>query len=79
MRIGIAGCSPNQLGEEVGLAGNTIRRLEEPGTSCNASTAKKLSDRFGLRVLELFTIRGEDELVLASIGELRLALAESEH
>jgi hypothetical protein len=32
-----------------------------------------------LNVLELFTIRGENKLVLASIGALRHALAESEH
>jgi DNA-binding XRE family transcriptional regulator len=75
LRVNIAGCSPNQLGDEVGLTGNTIRRLEDREASCNPSTAKKLADRFGLGVLELFTLRDDDDLFLATIGELRTALA----
>jgi DNA-binding XRE family transcriptional regulator len=75
LRINIAGASPNELAAEVGVAGGTIRNLEDRGASCNPSTAKKLSDRFGLRVLELFVQRGDD-LVPRTVGELRRVLAD---
>jgi DNA-binding XRE family transcriptional regulator len=76
LRTNIAGASPNQLGDEVGVNGNTIRRIEEQRMGCNPSTAKKLADRFGLRVHELFGHEEDagDKLIGATVGQLRLAL-----
>jgi DNA-binding XRE family transcriptional regulator len=76
LRTNIAGASPNQLGDEVGVNGNTIRRIEEQRMGCNPSTAKKLADRFGLRVHELFSHDEDhgDKLVGVTVAQLRLAL-----
>lgn len=76
LRTNIAGASPNQLGDEVGVNGNTIRRIEEQGMGCNPSTAKKIADRFGLRVHELFghTEESGDKLIGATVAQLRFAL-----
>jgi ribosome-binding protein aMBF1 (putative translation factor) len=71
-RENIAGASLNQLGDEVGLNGNTLPRIEEERAGCYPSSAKKLADRFGLRVLELFEhTDGEDHLTVVDAGALR--------
>jgi DNA-binding XRE family transcriptional regulator len=73
LRVNIAGASPNQLADKTGVTGATVRRIED-GYGCNRSTAKKLADRFGLRVLGLFGQRDSDELIAATVAELREAV-----
>lgn len=75
LRLNIAGASFNQFGEEVGVNGNTIRRLEDQGLGCVPSTARKIADRYGLRVHELFVHQGNaDKLTGATVGHVRQAL-----
>jgi DNA-binding XRE family transcriptional regulator len=76
LRENIAGASLNQLGDEVGLNGNTLRRIEQERASCYPNSAKKLADRFGLRVLELFAhTAGEDHLIVVDAQTLRERLS----
>ena len=79
LRANIAGASPEQLGDETGVTGQTIRRLETDTYGCNVSTAKRLADRFGLRVMELFDESGPRESFRPrSVGVLRTLLLDGE-
>lgn len=53
-----SGLTPEQLGEQVGISGRTIRRLED-GTKPTAATAKKLADHFDLKPSDLWPIDAE--------------------
>jgi hypothetical protein len=74
--INIAGASFNQFGDELGVAGNTIRRLEDQSLGRGPATAKKIANRYGLRVHELFVHgdAGVDKLTGATIGHVRQSL-----
>lgn len=48
-----AGLSPEQLGEQVGVSGDTIRRLETGGRP-SARTAKLIADYFGKQATEMW-------------------------
>jgi DNA-binding XRE family transcriptional regulator len=49
-----AGLSPEELGEECGIAGQTIRRIEDGATRPTPRVAKKLADHFEVTASELF-------------------------
>lgn len=53
-----AGLTPEELGEEVGVAGRTIRRIED-GHRPGPAVAKKLADRFQIKPSDLWTIEKE--------------------
>ena len=53
-----------------------LRRIEQERAGCYPNSAKKLADRFGLRVLELFThTEGEDHLTVVDAKDLRERLS----
>jgi transcriptional regulator with XRE-family HTH domain len=56
-----AGLTPEQLGEEAGVSGMTIRRIED-GKPTRPATLKKLADRFEVRASELL-VNGDREAV----------------
>jgi DNA-binding XRE family transcriptional regulator len=72
LRINVAGASYEQLGQEVGVSGRTIERVED-GEGCRVGVAKKLADRFALRTTEFFdTGRTTGESIRCrTVGELR--------
>ena len=49
-----SGLSPEQLGDIVGLAGQTIRRIEEKGTIPIPNTAFRIAAYFGLRPTDIW-------------------------
>ncbi len=63
MRIN-SGLSPEELGQEIGISGRTIRRLEQ-GTKPTLSTAKKVSDHFGQKVTAMWPELATDDKVPA--------------
>lgn len=48
------GLSPEELGEKCGIAGQTIRRIEDGATRPTPRVAKKLADHFNVTASELF-------------------------
>jgi DNA-binding XRE family transcriptional regulator len=76
LRINIAGASYGQLGEEAGVSGRTVERIEE-GNGCQVGVAFKLTKRFALRTTELFTLESwGDALLCRTVGELRTAMMD---
>jgi transcriptional regulator with XRE-family HTH domain len=49
-----AGLSADELGAACGVAGNTIRRIEDGATRPSPRVAKKLADYFSVKPTELF-------------------------
>jgi transcriptional regulator with XRE-family HTH domain len=49
------GLTPEQLGDECGVSGRTIRRLETGGRP-TASTAKKLADHFKVQPSDIWPV-----------------------
>lgn len=50
-----AGLTPEELGDKVGIAGRTIRRLEE-GTRPTPRVAKAIADHFGVKASDLWPL-----------------------
>jgi DNA-binding XRE family transcriptional regulator len=50
-----AGLTPEELGEEAGVSGRTVRRLED-GTTPTVATAKKLADFFKVQPSDIWPI-----------------------
>lgn len=53
LRLSLAGASPAQLGEVVGISGRTIERIES-GKACQVRIAWRLAEHFTLSTTELF-------------------------
>ena len=53
-----AGMSPEELGKACGVAGLTIRRIEDGATRPSPRVAKKLADHFGVKPSDLFPVPG---------------------
>jgi DNA-binding XRE family transcriptional regulator len=51
-----AGMSPEELGAACGVAGMTIRRIEDGATKPSPRVAKKLADHFGIKPSDLFPL-----------------------
>ncbi len=73
LRINVAGASTRGLGREIDVSAPTIDRVED-GAGCQARVAKAISDRFALRVSELFHHDDGDSMRCRSVGELRDAM-----
>lgn len=73
LRISVAGASTAQLGEETGVSGRTIERIEA-GNGCQVNVAYRIAGRFALSTSELFGRGSGDSLTCRTVAGLREAM-----
>jgi DNA-binding XRE family transcriptional regulator len=73
IRISVAGASASQLGDETGVSGRTIERIEA-GNGCQVGVAYRVAGRFALSTSELFEHGRGDSLTCRTVAGLREAM-----